>query len=158
MTAKKTAAPTEKAAPSQPWVKPDASAPVADAGKGAPEGPADKASAPTAPHSADTGGNDATPAAKQAEAHANELENKAEGGQLGAPEALVSETEALNAKLAALSDEERADFEEHVRAAAMAKLDQLTKGREARAIEAHLVDDHNHFGTRARAKFQPKED
>lgn len=157
MTAKKTAAPTDKPAPSQPWVKPDASAPAANAGKGAPEGPADKASAPTAPHSADTGGNDATPAAKQAEAHANELENKVESGQLDAPPELADQVEELNAKLAALSDDERADFEQHVHKAALDKLDQLTKGREARAIEAHLVDDHNHFGTRARAKSQPKE-
>src|SRR5690606_22029983 len=47
-----------------------------------------------------------------------------------------------------LSEDERVEFETFMSEQAQAKLDQLTKGRKARAIAVNLVDGASHYGKR----------
>lgn len=54
----------------------------------------------------------------------------------------------LHAQFSELSEDERSEFETFMSEQAAAKLDQLTKGRRARAMEVSLVDGASHYGKR----------
>lgn len=54
----------------------------------------------------------------------------------------------LHAQFEELDEDERAEFERHMNEQAKAKLDQLTKGRRARAMAVGLVDGARHYGKR----------
>lgn len=63
---------------------------------------------------------------------------------------------AIHEQLEALTEDERVEFEDFMRGQATAKLEQLTKGREARSMEARLVDGNAHYGTRRALKQRNK--
>ena len=62
---------------------------------------------------------------------------------------------AIHQQLSDLDDDERAEFEAFMTEQAKAKLAQLTRGREARAMEVNIIDGNAHYGNkipRRRAK------
>lgn len=54
----------------------------------------------------------------------------------------------LHAQFEDLNEDERAEFQSFMNEQAKAKLSQLTRGREARAMEVNLVDGAAHYGKR----------
>lgn len=126
-----TAKNADKPAPSQPWAKPAAetekTAPVTS-GEGATEGE-DEAAKEAA----------AAAAAEAAEA------------------AALARRDKIQAQLEALDEDDRATFEAFMAEQAEKKLDQLTKGREAREMEVRLVNPAEHYGNRI-PRPQPVED
>jgi hypothetical protein len=143
--AKKPTAKAADTAPSQPWAKPAAAETKAES-----ETP--QASAGDAPAPADETQNppENTPANEQAEAQANELAAAAEGNQLEGEQPIVAtdERDRLQQALESLTEDERAEFEEHMTREAKASLDRIIKRRDAVAMEANMVDGPRHYGKR----------
>lgn len=124
------------AAPSQPWAKPAASEDSAKATTPASDAPAP---ASDAQNPTPTATSDSSPNRTDAEA-------KDQVTPVG--EDLSS---TLHAQFTDLDDDERAEFEAFMNEQAKLKLAQLTKGREARAMEVGLVDGSAHYGKKVPA-------
>lgn len=122
-TAKPTTAHTgEKSAPSQPWAAPGQSG-------GIPQ--QDALAAADAPALAGSGD---VPSEKR-----DQITPHGE-----------DESSVLYGKLKELSEDEQDEFRTFMEAQAKAKIDQLTRGREARAMEVNIIDGNAHYGNNAR--------
>lgn len=94
----------------------------------------------------------AKPAAETAEnAPATSGENTATAQETPTdeiPPVVIDQQAALQERIEALSDDETAEFNAFMTTQAVAKLDQIEKGRKAREFEALLVDPSEHYGNK----------
>lgn len=64
------------------------------------------------------------------------------------PPVVIDQQAALQERIEALSDDETADFHAFMTTQALAKLEQIEKGRKGREFEALLVDPSDHYGNK----------
>lgn len=64
------------------------------------------------------------------------------------PPVIIDQHADLQERIEALSDDETAEFNAFMTTQAIAKLDQIEKGRKAREFSANLVDPSEHYGNK----------
>lgn len=98
---------------------------------------------PTGPNPAEV---HAAAEARTPESSPNSVDAEAKDAETPTGEDLSSK---LHAQFEQLSEDEREEFNSFMNEQAELKLEQLTRGREARAMEVNLVDGAEHFGKSA---------